>query len=200
MVSEGTPKITKNHKKSEKGLAKGNLNSIPQKTSKIIDFERVWDLPNRAETRARASFSLIRLGTQKCPKLLPKAPILEALGTKIRKNVKNNRFWEGLGPAKSCWDSGESVVFTNSPRHEKIPKWLQKASIWEALGTPKSEKVWKSDLRKNSEFLGAKKNLKMTSKMEAENARILMFLEVVCTPFWKMASGVPPDPKKCENI
>ena len=81
MVPTGTLKITKNDKNRKKRVPKGHLNSIHQKTSKITDFGRVWDLPDRAETRARASFSLIRLGTKTCPKLPRKAPILEAPGT-----------------------------------------------------------------------------------------------------------------------
>ena len=85
-------------------MPQGHLNSIPEKTLKITDIERIWDLPNRAETQARTSFSLIRLG--------PK----------------------------------------------KYHKWLQKALILEALGTLKSEKAWKSDLRKNSDFLGSQKH------------------------------------------
>ena len=78
-------KIIKNRKRT---VPKGHLNSIPQKTSKITDFGRVWDLPNRAETQARASFSLIRLGTKKCPKWPQKAPILEALG-----RLKSEKTW-----------------------------------------------------------------------------------------------------------
>jgi len=101
---QGRPKSLKIIKNRKKRLPKGDLNSIPQKTQKITDFGRVWNLPDRAETQARASFSLIRLGTK------------------------------------------------------KSSKWLQKTPILEALGTLKSEKVWKSDLRKNSEFLGAKQH------------------------------------------
>ena len=101
---KGRPKSLKIQKNRKKRVPKSHLNSIPQKTSKMTDFGRVWNLPDRAETQARASFSLIRLGTK------------------------------------------------------KSSKWLQKAPILEALGTLKSEKVWKSHLRKNSEFLGAKKH------------------------------------------
>ena len=78
---KGRPKSVKIIKNRKKRVPKVHLNAIPEKTSKITDFGRVWDLPNRAETQARASFSLIRLGTKKYPKWLHKAPILEALGT-----------------------------------------------------------------------------------------------------------------------
>ena len=53
---EGCPKSLKIEKNSEKDVAERVLNSIPQKTSKITDFGRVWDLPNRAETQARPLF------------------------------------------------------------------------------------------------------------------------------------------------
>ena len=81
MVPKGMPQITKKHKKSKKEGAEDHLNAIPQKTLKIADLGRVWDLQNRAETQARASFSLIRLGMQKWPQWFQKAYVLEALGT-----------------------------------------------------------------------------------------------------------------------
>ena len=34
------------------------------------------------------------------------------------------RFWEALGPAESCWDAHENVVFTNSPHHKQIVKMV----------------------------------------------------------------------------
>ena len=80
-------KITKTPKKR---ILKKHLKSVPQKTSKIADFRSPRDLPDRAETRARASFSLIHPITKKSSKLTKKAPILEPLGTpksrKIRKS------------------------------------------------------------------------------------------------------------------
>ena len=39
-----------------------------------------------------------------------------------QETFENIGFWEALGPAESYRDSGESVVFTNSPNHEKIFK------------------------------------------------------------------------------
>ena len=57
------------------------------------------------------------------------------------KNIKNNGFWEGLGPAEWCWDSGESVVLTNSPRHKKMLKMAPKSSY---LGGPGDTKIRKS--------------------------------------------------------
>ena len=92
---KGTPKIDKNHKKSIKSVLKRHLKSIPQKTSTFYDFGSPWDLPNRAETAARASFSISHLITTKCSKWTQKAHILEALGTqKSRKvcksDLKNN--------------------------------------------------------------------------------------------------------------
>ena len=71
---------------------------------KMSDFGKPGNLQNHAETQARASFSLIRLGTKKCK------------------------------------------------------KWLQKAPILEALGTLKSEKPWKNEVRKIRDFLGSKKH------------------------------------------
>ena len=62
---EGTPKSLKITKKRKKKALKTHLKLIPQKTSKIRDLGRPWDLPNRAETRARASFSLIHPITKK---------------------------------------------------------------------------------------------------------------------------------------
>ena len=83
---KGIPKIIKNHKKSIKSVLKRHLKSIPQKTSTFYDFGSPWDLPNRAETAARASFSLSYLITTKRSNWTHKAYILEALGsTKITK-------------------------------------------------------------------------------------------------------------------
>ena len=86
IMPKGTPKITKNHKKSKKEGA---------------------ERPCKFDTS---------------------------------KNIKNDRFWEGLGPAESCWDSGESVVFTNSPNHEKVLKNAPK-SVY--LGGPGDTKITK---------------------------------------------------------
>ena len=56
------PKIDKSRKNR---VLKTHLKPIPQKTSKISDFGRVRDLPNRAETAARTPFSQIHLITKK---------------------------------------------------------------------------------------------------------------------------------------
>ena len=37
-------------------------------------------------------------------------------------------FWASPEPAGSCWDSSESVVFTNSPNHEKVIKMDPKST------------------------------------------------------------------------
>ena len=87
---EGAQKSLKITKTRKKRVLKKHLKSIPQKTSKICDFRSPQDLPDRAETRARASFSLIHPITKKSSKLTKKAPILEPLGTpksqKMRKS------------------------------------------------------------------------------------------------------------------
>ena len=81
-------KIIKNRKKK---VLKRHLKPLPQKPSKICDLGSPWDLLNRAETRARASFSLIHPITKKSSKWTPKPPILDALGTpKSQKNQKND--------------------------------------------------------------------------------------------------------------
>ena len=68
-----------------------HLKSIPQTTSNITGFGSPRDLPDRAETRARASFSLIHPITKKSSKWTPKPPILDALGTpKSQKSQKND--------------------------------------------------------------------------------------------------------------
>ena len=70
-------------------MTQDHLNSIPEKTLKITDFWRVLDLPNRAETQARASFSLIYLSTKKYKKNVSKSSYFRGPeDTKIRKNVK----------------------------------------------------------------------------------------------------------------
>ena len=87
---EGAQKSLKITKTRKKNVLKKHLKSVPQKTSKMWDFGSPQDLPDRAETRARASFSLIHPITKKSSKLTKKAPILEPLGTpksqKIRKS------------------------------------------------------------------------------------------------------------------
>ena len=80
-----SPKITKTRKKR---VLKRHLKSVPQKASKISDLGSPQDLPDRAETRARASFSLIHPITKKSSKWTPKAPILEALGTPKSQKVR----------------------------------------------------------------------------------------------------------------
>ena len=69
---QGRPKSLKITKNRKKRVPKGRLNSRPQKTLKILDFGSPWDLQNRAETQARASFSLIRLITKKCSTFIQK--------------------------------------------------------------------------------------------------------------------------------
>ena len=87
---EGAQKSLKITKTRKKRVLKKHLKSVPQKTSKICDFGTPQNLPDRAETRARASFSLIHPITKKSSKWTPKASILEPLGSpksqKMRKN------------------------------------------------------------------------------------------------------------------
>ena len=59
-------KIDKSRKKRVK---KTHLKPTPQKTSKISDFGRLRDLPNRAETLARTPLSQIHPITKKCSTL-----------------------------------------------------------------------------------------------------------------------------------
>ena len=88
---EGAQKSLKITKTRKKRVLKRHLKSVPQKPSKISDFWSPWDLLNRAETRARASFSLIHPITKKSSKLPQKPPFLEALRTlKSRKIKKSN--------------------------------------------------------------------------------------------------------------
>ena len=56
------------------------------------------------------------------------------------KNIENKWFWDSPGPAGSCWDSSESVVFTNSPNHEKVIKIDPKSTH---LGAPGDTKITK---------------------------------------------------------
>ena len=93
---EGAQKSLKITKTRKKRVLKKHLKSVPQKTSKISDFGNPQDLPDRAETRARASFSLIHPITKKSSKWTQKAPILEILGTpksqkKSEKHCKNTQ-------------------------------------------------------------------------------------------------------------
>ena len=81
------PKIDKNRKNT---VQKTHVKPTPQKTSKISDFGRVRDLPNRAETAARTPFSQIHLITKKCSKLTQKAPILEPLRTPKSQKVQKS--------------------------------------------------------------------------------------------------------------
>ena len=75
--AQKSPKITKTRKKR---VLKRHLKSVPQKASKINDLGSPRDLPDRAETRAGASFSLIH-------------PI-----TKSHQNcLKNHLFWRPWG-------------------------------------------------------------------------------------------------------
>ena len=87
---EGAQKSLKIIKTRKKRVLKKHLKSVPQQPSKICDFGTPQNLPDRAETRARASFSLIHPITKKSSKWTPKAPILEPLGTpksqKMRKS------------------------------------------------------------------------------------------------------------------
>ena len=76
----GSSTIKKNTKTRKKKVLKKHLKSVPQKTSKICDSGTPQNLPDRAETRARASFSLIHPITKKSSKSTKKAPILEPLG------------------------------------------------------------------------------------------------------------------------
>ena len=77
---EGAQKSLKITKTRKKRVLKKHLKSVPQKTSKICDFGTPQNLPDRAETRARASFSLIHPITKTSSKFTKKAPILEPLG------------------------------------------------------------------------------------------------------------------------
>ena len=77
---KGAQKSSKITKTRKKRVLKKHLKSVPQKTSKICDFGNPQNLPDRAETRARASFSLIQPITKKSSKLSKKALILEPLG------------------------------------------------------------------------------------------------------------------------
>ena len=72
---EGAQKSLKIIKNRKKRVLKKHLKSVPQKTSKINVFGSPQNLPDRAETRARASFSLIHPLTKKSSKLIKKAPI-----------------------------------------------------------------------------------------------------------------------------
>ena len=53
--------------------------------------------------------------------------------------TENMWFWESLGPAKSSWDSSESVIFIYSPNHEKVTK---KCLKWIPKFQPLFQKIW----------------------------------------------------------
>ena len=74
------PKIDKSRNNR---VLKTHLKPIPQKTSKISDFGRLRDLPNRAETLARTAFSQIHLITKTCSKLTKKGGQKHEKGQKL---------------------------------------------------------------------------------------------------------------------
>ena len=82
------------------------------------------------------------------------------------------RFREALGPAESCWDSGENVVFTNSPHHEKNVKMVSTSIDFGGPGDTRITQIVKKGatarhmekhIPKNTE----NNNKQMTSRNEA---------------------------------
>ena len=67
-----------------------------------------------------------------------------ALQFSTSKNINNLWFWEALGPAESCRDSSENVVFTNSPNHEKMFKIDSNSMYFGGPGDTKIAKSWKT--------------------------------------------------------
>ena len=80
------PKIDKSRKNR---VLKTHLKPTPQKTSKISDFGRLRDLPNRAETLARTPFSRFQGVTEKSSNMSQKVMLLGTSGhKKHRTNIK----------------------------------------------------------------------------------------------------------------
>ena len=146
MVCKGTPKITKNHKKS-----------------KIEGAERPFEFDTS-------------------------------------KNTKNKRFREGLGPAESCWDSGESVVFTNSPRHEQMPKMAPKSSYFGGPGDTKIRKNVKKRPPQKQLIFRCQNTSKWPPKWRPKMLEFGGFGRWFANLFERWPPGVPPDPQKCENV
>ena len=116
------------------------------------------------------------------------------------KNIKNNRFWEGLEPAGSCWDSGESVVFTNSLRHEKILKIASKSSYFGGPGDTKIRKSVKKWPPEKQWIFRCQKTPKWPPKGRPKMLDFGGFWRWFAHLFETWPPGVPPDPKKCENV
>ena len=116
------------------------------------------------------------------------------------KNTKNNRFWEGLEPAGSCWDSGESVVFTNSLRHEKIVKMAPKSSYFGGPGDTKIRKSVKKSPPEKQWIFRCQKTPKWPPKGRPKMLDFGGFWRWFAHLFETWPPGVPPDPKKCENV
>ena len=90
-----------------------------------------------------------------------------ALQFSTSKNIKNLWCWEALGPAESCRDSSENVVFIIRLITEKGSKLIQKTSALTAPGAPNSQKVWNNEPTKKTwknTFRKSRKKSKKTPK------------------------------------
>ena len=81
-------KTKKNRKISKITVVNAHLETTPEKTQKINDFESLQMLLNRAETLARTPFSRFQGVAEKSSKMSQKVMLL---GTSGHKNTENKR-------------------------------------------------------------------------------------------------------------
>ena len=86
----GRPKNLKNQKISKITVVNAHLETTPEKTQKINDFESLQMLLNRAETLARTPFSRFQGVTEKASKMSPKTPLLGTSGHQKHRKVRNS--------------------------------------------------------------------------------------------------------------
>ena len=131
----------------------------------MCDLGRPWNLPDRAETRARASFSLIHPITKKLPKWNPKAPILY-INTPGEIGILKWPFWGASGRfAVGSWPLFPRTLCPLSPdpsearRKKRVLHVFLKWPDWQLTqislnGSEKSRTVCPKTKSKNYGSLG----------------------------------------------